>query len=381
MDLNLCLFELETPFRLTKKGDDQLVRDDLFSPEDWAWEFLRLNSDYQNAYEAAKSAKPLPNGDFSGAFNDSTKFKERIRADEMTCRSRFGLSTWRDPKRRLPKLPGRGGSWFYPLADCKNRPEDSFLPVTLPSLFGPRPLVPFGKKSRNAVEQVKDAHRLVASPCVWFAIDCSVPPIAQIATVEAIAKLRRDWLHIREADARPNMEGEIGAAVSIADCRWFIQDQFKVAGRAAEEADPADLWYAIRVDVQGGIPAQMKVWKQKLMSKNRELLKDEKAVPFIQENFKDLFARVDDDGSPMSDGYFLKQRAICAQLSLSGLDAEGIVSYVKKHATMQGTARVLSDSKRGAWNKALEMRVKRYVSDGVKLVNGDYRWLVHAQKP
>ena len=381
MDLNLRLFELETPFRLAKKDDDQSVRDDLFSPEDWAWEFLRLNADYQNAYEAAKSAKPLPNGDFSGAFNDSSKFDERIRADEMTCRSRFGLSTWLDPRRRLPKLRGRGWSWFYPLADCKNRPEDSFLPVTLPGLFGPRPLVPFGEKSRSEVGQVGHARGLVASPCVWFAIDCSVPPIAQLATAEAIAQTRRDWLQIREAEARPNRDGEKGPPVPIADCRWFSQDQFIVAGRPAESTDPADLWFAIRVDVQRSIPVQMKHWKRQLMSKNRDLLKDKKAVHFIQKKFKDSFALVDDDGSPMSDGDFLKQRAICAQLSLSGLDAEGIVKYVKDHATKPGTARVLSDSKRGAWNKALEMRVKRYVSDGVKLVNGDYRWLVHAQKP
>ena len=359
------------------------IRDDLFSPEDWAWEFLRLSPDYQDAYKAAKAGERLPNGDFAGAFDATTKFSNRIRSDEMTCRSRFGLSTWLDPKQRLPRFLKQGESWFYPLSDCMNRPGDSFLPVTLPGLFGPRPLVPFDKAPRDEIKLIKDALLRDAIPCVWFAIDCSVPPIAQIATAEAIAEIRLDWLRSRGAFTQSDSVLETAAPIPLAECDKFHQYKFKDAERQAKGIDPSELWFVIRVDVRKSISKQMSDLKKKLVAINAQLLKAGKAVHFIPRRLRDSFAQSDEDlnCSVLSDGDFLKQRAICAQLSLDGLKAEEIVTYIKDHATKHGITKIDPGSKLNSWNKAFTARVQRYVDDGVRLVNGDFRRLIHAQRP
>ncbi len=381
MDLNLFLHESEAPFRLARKGEDPSDRDDLFTPEDWAWEFLRLSSDYQDAYKAAKEQVPLSNGNIAGAFDATSKFSERIKTDEITCRSRFGLSTWLDPKKRLPGRPERGGSWFYPLSDCMNRPEDSVLPVTLPGLFGPRPLVPFAKTSRRNTKLDSGARRLVASPYVWFAIDCSVSPNAQIATATAISEIRLDWLHSRGALIQADSVVKKGEPVQLADCGRFDRNAFKTAGRPAEGIDPTELWFAVRVDVSKRIAEQMTHWKKELTSKNAQLLKAGKAVHFNPKRLRDPFAQNDDAGSILSDGDFLKQRAICAQLSLAGLNAEEIAEYVKEHATNRGMTNIVPRSRHDLWNKAFSVRLQRYIEDGLRLVNGDFRRLIHAQKP
>lgn len=374
--LNLRISGLSSPFTLTGHERD-------FGPEDWAWEFLRLSTDYRDAYEAAKAGERLPNGHFAGAFDATTKFSGRIMSDEVTCRSRFGLSTWLDPKQRLPRLLKPRESWFYPLSDCMNLPGDSFLPVALPGLFCPRPLVPFDKTPRDEIKLIKDALLGDASPYVWFAIDCSVPPTAKIATAEAIAEIRLDWLRSRGPFTQSNSVVGIAAPIRLAECDKFHQYKFKDAERQAKGIDPSELWFAIRVDVRKPIPEQMSLLKKKLVAINVQLLKEGKAVHFIPKRLRDAFAQPDDDakGSVLSDGDFLKQRAICAQLSLAGLTADEIVTYVRDHAIERSITTILPGSKLDSWNRDLKNRVERYVDDGVRLVKGDFRRLIHAQRP
>jgi hypothetical protein len=262
-----------------------------------------------------------------------------------------------------------------------NRPEDSVLPVTLPGLFGPRPLVPFAKTSRRNTKNDSGTRLLVASPYLWFAIDCSISPNAQIATATAISEIRLDWLHSRGALIQANSVVKKGAPVQLADCDRFDGKAFHVAGRPAEGTDPIELWFAIRVDVSKRLAEQMTHWKKELTSKNAQLLKAGKAVHFNPKRLRDPFAQNDDAGSILSDGDFLKQRAICAQLSLAGWNVEKIAKYVKDHATNLGITNILPGSRRDAWDKAFSVRVERYVDDGVRLVKGDYRRLIHAQKP
>ena len=69
--LNLRISGLNAPFTLSGHERD-------FGPEEWAWEFLRLDPAYQDAYKVAKAGVLSPNGSFSGAIEASTKFSKRI---------------------------------------------------------------------------------------------------------------------------------------------------------------------------------------------------------------------------------------------------------------------------------------------------------------
>ena len=127
--LSLRIAGLNAPFTLSG-----LERD--FGPEEWAWQFLRLNTGYQREYAQALANRDPDETCPSGALDCRHMHPERkILASELLCRRQFGLSTWLDPNAmQLPVLKD-GESWFYPLTKSVDSPEEPSLRLPLEGVF------------------------------------------------------------------------------------------------------------------------------------------------------------------------------------------------------------------------------------------------------
>lgn len=353
-----------------------------FGPDDWAWQFLRLNRSYQRDYAIALAAHDPANNRPPGALSITRDHPERkIRVSEHLCRARYGLSTWLDPQEhRLPHL-SRGESWFYPLSRTLDTPEDSRLQVAIEDIFAYSKLPFLGRYDRKRAQQAVIEVHSYFRPDVWFAIDCSVPPSAQMKSVEIVIRIYRDCLHDMNAVVKRQYD-DAWRFVPLKECSWFLAETFDTASAVADGVDPSSVWYAIRVDALGPIKEQVKEHLSKLNATYLDLLKRKSAVEPVRKRFrKELKGPRDDDGEQLSDGNFLKALVVGAQLAQQGLDERQTVEFITKHAAKSGKEPPEERSARDKWNLNFVERAKNYREDARAFVKGGYRWLVHAQKP
>lgn len=375
-ELSLCIADSESPFALT--GQEKYL-----GPDDWAWQFLRLNHSYQREYADAASNNDPDNVNLLGAVAPAEKHSDRkIRYNEALCRKRFGLSTWLDPKCfRLPKL-ARGESWFSPLTQCWDSPEVPRVVYT-PSLFSFKKHPFIGAYDRAMAKRAGVKVQAYSSPLVWYAVDCSVPPAAQLKSVEAISKMHRDWLGKQDAEMRPRVK-DVAVVVPLKDSPWFQSESFDTASGAADESEvhASELWYAIQIDTLGPIKEQVEDRLGLLNQAYIRLCSTDLATPPIRTRFRhELTGPGDGNGGRLSDGNFLKALVLCAQLSQRGLNADQTTSFLRQNSTSSADALPKIGGARDDWASGLELRVANYTENARKFVKGGYRWLVHAQKP
>ncbi len=374
-DLSLELATWDAPFVLVKT-------EQYFGPDDWAWQFLRLNHsyrrDYANALHDYRSDEESPEGAFW--VTDSHQHRT-ARVAEQYCRKHYGLSTWLDPRyTRLPEL-GRGESWFFPLrrvvdspeTQCGMAPSEDVFSYYYPSNAG-------GYDERRAFGP-HPSLQPAPSSAVWFAIDCSVPADAQMKTIETLSKVYQQGLGERKPEMPSGTQSEF-EPLPLSSCPYFNVEKFEAASTLLGKHGAGTAWFAIRIETRGAIKGQIEKSLRQINEIHRGLCQEGIVAPAFRERFRtELSGPLDESGVPLSDGYFLKALVICAQLSQFGLDEAGIVDFLVAHTSAKGNASPKKASVRDNWNLGLSDRVAKYREHARQFVKGGYRWLIHAQKP
>lgn len=88
-----------------------------FKSDDTAWQFLKWNPEYREAFFELNETKSDPAALEKLFSHIEDPSPEMIAcAQDITCRERFGIAAWVDPNRdQLPALKAPGDSWFFPL--------------------------------------------------------------------------------------------------------------------------------------------------------------------------------------------------------------------------------------------------------------------------
>lgn len=388
---------------------DLLGKETRLRPEDWAWQFLRLNDDYRTAYKTAQEKQPYETG-------SETRKPGRvvlrhacrsILVDEDICRSSFGLSTWLDPNQtRLPVLD-RGESWFSPLSPIGiTSTHVGFVPSHNPPYLAALRINPvhtemafyvvtnglFGRSEKHNVENVTGGPLRYQRPHLFFLIDSSVPPAGQLLEIENFVGYIRKRMATAVCTAPPPFrKRRAQATVEALNERLALAfpSLRQVVHPLAPGEKPCDtgaVWSVAKLDFRVPLKENIAVIRHQLTARHEKLVADGVAArPPWERLRRELSAPRQPDGITLTDGHSLKAYAIIAELQkIAGRNltsAEvGRIIMERSHAAGDGQPAELSL----LWDEWLAKRVHRiagYIDYARRFVAGDYRWLIYTQKP
>lgn len=367
--LTLPLLAGDEPFGLSETEN--------FTPDDWAWLFLSMNPDYAKAFEA-QAALGMAGIDALQAFCADSLNADVIPDRDGSCRSRFGLAAWISPSReRLPRLRHEG-SWFFPLMSPV--PEShlrrevsgaSFIPLAGPQ-NSPTPYLqaietPFGYVPTRTVPRSTHSSVEASWQLTWVAVDCSVPPDGQLRAVSWLAKHHRKQL--QNFGFQTYDDAESSGVIGVIESDVFSHMQFKRAAGAGNQTNPADCWFAICLDVLGPIVSQITEYAKLLRQKHQELLDGGLIYSPLTARFMNTLPVLEGKNG----GFRLKALHVLSELGRWEYNHHQIDEIIGGHR--------LSSGHRPAWRENFSENIERYIQEGQALIDGDYRWLVHAQKP
>lgn len=366
-----------------------LVEDESkLGPEDWAWRFLRLSLDYQMAYGRACAKirdnlgpKPPEIAQMGTAF---IGLNRKVSVDEQLCRDRFGLSAWLDPNLiELPMLNDEG-SWFAPLKSIVAEPRFDALK---PNPFGYRVVHKYlehragnglSTEGRPAEFERASGRQPWMDATVWFAVDCSVPPDGQIATIHAIA--RQYALEMREGQLTASaFYYEQPEVCSLPEYPPFSEVSLPKA-RAATSVGSNDVavWRLAKISLIGPVSQDIKECRALLQKEHEAIVASNLAKKPFQQRFRP-FLDGTREGVGM-DGSTLKAYLTIAEfLAKNVTKSSQIISELAKRGAGEsgpgGKSGWLADQfERTVLFDAHAKRAKAYVDEG-------YKWLVHSQNP
>ena len=108
---------------------------------------------------------------------------------------------------------------------------------------------------------------------------------------------------------------------------------------------------------------------QLLRQKHQELLDGGLIYSPLTERFMNTLPVVEGK----SGGFRLKALHVLSELGRWEYNQHQIDEIIGGHRLYSGH--------RPAWRESFSENIERYVQEGQALIDGDYRWLVHAQKP
>lgn len=388
---------------------DLLGKETRLRPEDWAWQFLRLNDDYRTAHKTAQEKQQHEKG-------SETRKPGRIvlrhacrsiLADEDICRSSFGLSAWLDPNQtRLPVLD-RGESWFSPLSPIGiTSTHVGFVPSHIPPHLAALRINPvhtemafyvvtsglFGRAEKHNVENVTGGPLRYQRPHLFFLVDSSVPPAGQLLEIENFVGYIRKRMATAVCTAPPPFRGRrTQATVEALNERLALAfpSLRQVVHPLAPGGKPCDtgaVWSVAKLDFRVPLKENIATIRRHLTRRHEELVAAGVAASPPWERFRrELSAPKQTDDVAPTDGHSLKAYAVIAELrqiaerDLTPAEIEHIIKERSRH----------DDDKRPAeppplWDGWLANRVDRissYIEHARRLVAGDYRWLIYTQKP
>lgn len=383
----------DQPFSLT--GDELN-----FGPDAWAWLFLRLNNEYATAYSAI-SQNPI---DENLAVHLLNKIEIlNIRPDiDGSCGRRFGLSAWLDPA--LKKLPALRchGSWFFPLK--RPVPAAPFLPqsITQPN-FGEHPLKveafpspsllahesPFGFQAmRNAPPLADDRQAFFMSRRSWIltAVNCSVPPTAQVSALVDLVKIKRKYLMSQGIKTDDHQRSLI--LRKLTDCNFLsseihehTDDKTDKATHPREFDEFPAKWRVVAIDALGPVVIQSKALLTLLADAYKSCFADGHSSPQpIPGPFPITLPTCKKYGPEHNGGNYLK--ALLTVAELNQLIGTGGGHPDSRRIMAAIPARLSSWVPAKAWRQDFQENLEsKYVPQAQNLIDGGYKWLVHAQKP
>lgn len=375
--LSLPLSEGPQPFSLV--GDEAK-----FTPEDWAWLFLSMNSEYQNAHDARilEDAGSRINQEINKLDDD-----EVMEDHDGSCASRFGLAAWLPPStERLPKLSHERDSWFFPLtrpvAEDYRRQEVSEKKYVRTSPVFARHL---DKYPHLVANETTFGYRRPLNPpstpqspndtlsIAWVAIDCSIPPEGQIKGLRALALANREAL-VQNGWKTTNQLDSFSIE-DVTKIEVFEHMRFRKSSGAVDQSGNLEvLWRAVQIDVLGPIVKQTALLQKALSEVHDALVARKLAAPPRFRRFKNtLQSTQDNDGESRNGGSYLKALHVIAELDHWGHDANSI-------------ARITAISEEHgqhfhSWRRHFHEDIEKYIEEAHKMIAGGYKLLVHAQKP
>lgn len=365
------------PFALV--GDEQTFR-----PEDWAWLFLSMNQEYWDAYAEHAEGNDGPNLASDLVEPDKCEIKPD---HDGSCARRFGLAAWLNPRTTaLPKLKNKKDSWFFPLkrliAEDYRRKEVSDKKyvrtgplysrqldkyphlVTNEASFGyRRPLnLPTGLQSATDTWGI-----------TWAAIDCSIPPDGQVSALRTLAIANRE--HLMDNGWKTNDEFRDVSMTDIAESDVFEHMHFKrSAGATNMVTDSMAVWRAVQIDALGPIVRQIAFLLKTLGEVHQSLVDQGLAKPQPFRRFKNSLTPMKDrDGESRHGGSYLKALFVIAELAKWRHDAKKIAQLT---GIISGNDRYLNN-----WRQQFHEDIDTYIAEAGRMIDGGYRFLIHAQKP
>lgn len=368
-----------------------------YRPDDWAWLFLSLNQDYRNEYDKRADDRDLDlthelvEEQISGLKADS----------DGECAKRFGLSAWIPPMTStLPRMLYSSDSWFFPLmrlitedshkkgvssAQYKSTLASFGPPLAKPShiltneaTFGYRP--PLHARLPRTYEDTPNnpldwKHNISSWSNVWAAIDCSIPPAAQIAALHELAQAT--YSQLKEDGGWAKHDGYWDCATEeIARSDIFSHMHFPYAAGVTDKvSDMSSVWRAVVIDPLGSIGEQRDILLRELQKVHRDLITKGLAKDHPLERFQNMLPpKQDNDGTYRNGGSYLKALFTLAELCDRGCtDPERIAQIVGTHSP--------SDRYPYNWMRDFNSNIDRYIDEARHMVNGGYHLLIHAQKP
>lgn len=367
-NLSLRLQKSNSPFALDEKEEK-------FRPEDWAWQFLRLNENYNSGYKRALEQGTLRRKS-DRHFTDGSMFANKrppwkaLLESESLCRKEFGISTWLNPSNKILPPLSDDESWFFPLAMT--------FPISESFLGAPISKNVFGYGDPRASSTPKKDVRLRNydnhSSAVWFIVDCAVPIESQILSIKVVARMYREWLKNHCPDSRRPVAGS--KALKLEDCRVWHRRKKSSSSISMDKNDKAESqWRAICIDVLSPIVEQLNKYTPELQTEHKKLCIDgEVESPFRQRNLRTT--KTVSDGIVLTDGHVYKCLVMVGQMTKVGLDPAQIENVIWNYAETSNRERTpWSD-----WIDDREVRIAQYVKMADEFIEKGYRWLVQAQK-
>jgi hypothetical protein len=375
--LSLQLDEGPQPFALV--GDEAK-----FTPEDWAWLFLRMNSEYQKAHAARilEDAGSRINQEINKLDDDEVKEDH-----DGSCASRFGLAAWLPPStEKLPKLSHERDSWFFPLtrpvAEDYRRQEvsekkyvrtspvfarqlDKYMHIVANErTFGyRRPIIPApAKQSPGSTLGI-----------TWVAIDCSIPPDAQILGLRALATVNREALI--QSGWKTHDTADQVSVEEVTHNDVFQHMRFKKSSGAIVPSGYVDeFWRAAQIDVLGPIVTQIGILLKELRQVHEALVAKGRAHPPPFRRFKNSLPSVkDSDGQFRNGGSYLKALHVIAELTEWGHDATMIARLTDIPPEKERNLH--------SWRHPFHEDLEEYIEESREMIAGGYKMLIHAQRP
>lgn len=373
--LTLQLLPGASPFNLAEN-------EKRFGPEDWAWLFLSLNQDYRDAYESRAS-----NTDADIYSKLAVPQIPGLKPDfDQECATRFGLPVWIPPStENLPRLAIESDSWFFPLKRLvtESRPlkhprsrqtkDLPYIPAN-EDLFGyrPPPRIPFYPGDpKNPMRRTED---ISTWSNIWVAIDCSIPPAGQVAALVDLARATRHSL--QEAGWADHDRHWDSGIEDVARNDAFSGLNFSnAAGATTKVADTGSVWRAVVLDPLGAIVNQRDQLLPALNRVHQDLVANELAKEPAFERFQNFLpSKLDSDGIQRNGGSYLKALFTLAELRDRGLTDPQVIARI--------TGTYSSNNRyQYAWMRDFHSNIERYIDHARQMVEGDYRMLIHAQKP
>lgn len=385
------------PFALTGK-------ETMLGPEDWAWQFLRLNNDYRTAYATAleKQQHAAGNETLQPGRVVLRHACRNILADEDTCRNRFGLSTWLDPKQtRLPELE-RGESWFSPLSPIEiTSTQVCIVPPQLAALwphhnahfetaFYVATNGVFGRAEKHNVENIFGERLRYRRPHLFFLVDSSVPPAGQLIEIENFVRYVRKRMEgaVCTAPARFRQR-KTPATVEVLNEKLasaFLRQVAPPLARGDSACDPAALWSVAKLDFRGALKENIAIIRDQLTKRHKELVANGVAAKPPRERPRHKLSAPRKTGAVvLTDGHGLKAYAVIAELrqiagrDLTPAEIERVImerSCLDNSGQPDELPKLLDD-----WLANRVNRIKGYIEYARDFVAGDYRWLIYNQQP
>lgn len=373
--LTLPLHPGASPFSLSEAEQN-------FGPEDWAWLFFSLNRDYRDAYQERANdidtdiSSKLQNPQVPGLKSDKSG----------KCASRFGLPVWVSPAElKLPELALKSDSWFFPLIRLATEPpptkhtqyratkEYTYIPVN-EDLFGYRPPIHIPFYSYDLKSPKRRTQDISTWSNVWAAIDCSIPPAGQVAALTNLARATRSKL---QDGGWADHDGYWDSGIEEIECNdVFSGSIFSYASGATDKVtDVRSVWRAVVIDPLGAIVNQRDKLLHALKKVHRDLVANGLAQEPAFERFQNLLpSRPDTDGIQRNGGSYLKALFTLAELRDLGCTDPQVIARI--------TGTYSSNSRYPyTWMRDFHANIDRYTDDARQMVEGNYRMLIHAQKP
>lgn len=402
------LNQLRNELHLTSDAGESIFQmneeESKYSPDDWAWSFLRLSTNYEQSYNAHVDASE---DDLSQALILQQPSGIKLDLDGI-CAEDFGLAAWLPPSTtKLPKLRNEKDSWFFPLRrlvsedyrrlDVRETPPkllSRHSPKSITeyphiaaneTLFGYRePLsvpIPIYSNPHHGKPQIKASGMfdVLTFSHVWVAVDCSVPPAGQMASLENLASMVRKALMNQDWRSRRSVRDVDVPIYDVETSGVFSHMKFKHASRPVEKSDEYPyLWRAVMIDSLAPIKAQAKQLLGQLTAIHAELIAAKLAQPPRTQRFKNTISFPQKNGHGASrisrGGSYLKAILTLAKLAKYGYtDPAEVAQIIGLHSP--------SGHYVGSWAHYFLDRLDEHVQVAIDMADEGYRMLIHEQKP